>query len=455
MNKQYPSAFVALGTTRATYPGGCTPAPRSRGTRTQVGTRMRRAHLPLLLLLGVAACEQTPVILPEATSLVASPAEVAMIAGDMTALSGHVLDQRGHVLRGAQVSWTTDAAGVARVTPDGVVVGVAPGSTSLTASYGNLSVRVPVTVARDDRDLIQSIDFAESEVTTDRRAGPQFVGFRAYDARGRYRCDAPFQVQSSDRSVAVAAMTTDCRVRVEPVGPGTTTITLSANGITRSFVVNLTQAGVFAHFDQVPAASALFAGNAVTYRVRVVDAEDQPLPGQVINFEATAGLLATTSVTTDAEGYATTQWRLPRRLSGGDTYSDFENASIIFRTQLPGGAVVSRTDPRRIVPAAAARMQFHTLWGNQMRAVDGSASVPLNRWIYLLVEAHDEHGNRRDPSSILLSQGLSIPWQSLGWVDGRYYRYTDYYRWYEDTITVTAQDGDLSRDVEITFTAGS
>jgi hypothetical protein len=411
-----------------------------------------------MLALAIVACEQTPVSLPEATSIVANPTQMEMIAGDMTAASAHVLDQRSEVLRGAQVSWSSTDPAVARVSSDGMVTAVAPGSATLTASYGNLRTEVPVVVTRDDRDLISTLEITQDTVSTDSRAGPQWVSFRAFDGRGRHRCDASFQLRSSDRSVATASHTGGCQFRIEPVGPGQTTITVSANGASDSFVVNVTLGGEIAFYSDVPGPEAFFAGNTVTYRVRVINADDQPIAGHVVNFEVSHGRLVATSVRTDEAGYAVVQWRLPQQLRIRTDGYDYEHARVVFRTQLPSGAVESQEHFLQILPAAAATIRFliasHVGMEWRLTPVSGSAQVPLGVPVLILVETVDQYGNRRDPwqMSMMIDSMPVFPWGF--WIAGRRYHGIEHSEWQERTMTVTASDGDLTGSLQIIFTGG-
>jgi hypothetical protein len=415
------------------------------------------------LVCGVVltACEQTPVTLPEATSLEISPGEIELTAGDMTAVSAQVLDQRGNVLRGAEVSWSTSAPGVAAIIPPGVVVAVAPGSGTLTARYGQLTATVPVTVSRDDRDLITSIEVSEAHLTADRRAGPQLVTFRAFDGRGRHRCDAAFQYHSSDRSVATAGGLPGCQIRIDPVGAGQTTVTVSSNGFSASFVVTVTISGHTAFFSAGPDHLELYAGNTVSYTVRVLDGEDQPLPGHRVAFEVSHGFLTDPTVTTDAQGLATVQWRLPRYFAGSGTSVDLLFASIRFSTQLPGGEVVTRFLFPTIVPAPASVVRLYRYDGVYWQPVSGSIQALAYSSPQLLAEAFDPYGNRRAPGHILFGivSGDTVHYSpgffaSVSLVPQGVVR-TYSTRWFYSApavLTVIVRDGEASTTVELHFT---
>jgi hypothetical protein len=109
--------------------------------------RWRMLPLAGLMAFAVAACDNNPVALSEATSITASPESMSMIVGKESSVSAHVLDQNGNVLRGAAASWTSSEPSVASVTADGSVTARSAGQATLTASYGGQTANVSVTVS--------------------------------------------------------------------------------------------------------------------------------------------------------------------------------------------------------------------------------------------------------------------------------------------------------------------
>jgi hypothetical protein len=426
--------------------------------------KMSRTRVRLIGLVGLAmafgACDQTPVSLPEATSIVANPARLELIAGDLSAISAQVLDQRGHPLRGARAAWSSDAAGVARVDSNGMVTAVAPGSATLSASYGNLTAQVPITVARDERDLIASIEIRADTVAIDRGIGSRPVSFRAYDGRGRYRCDANFDLLSSDRSVATATYLGGCQLEILPVGPGLAVFTVSANGVGDSFVVRVTSHGQIAFISDSPQPEEFFAGNTVTYRVRLLDADDRPITGHTVNFEVNLGQLPLSSMGTDDQGYASVQWRLPRILRYSGSFEATDGGMMVFRTQLPNGRVEEGWEYPIIRPAPAATIHFFTniyrtaAW--QFSAVSESALAPTGTWVQILAEARDQYGNRRSPWDIQMTRDSQPVYSEIIWVvgGGRYFRGFSTWEPVAGSSRVTATEGTGSGSLEVIFRDG-
>lgn len=85
---------------------------------------------------------QTPV----ATTLSLNPATVTVHAGDTATLTATVLDQFGQPLLGQTVTWSSSAPSVATVNSSGVVMGVAVGSATVTATCGAASDTTAVTI---------------------------------------------------------------------------------------------------------------------------------------------------------------------------------------------------------------------------------------------------------------------------------------------------------------------
>jgi hypothetical protein len=83
--------------------------------------------------------------LPVATVIVNPPTTTA-VAGQQMPLTATLKDAAGKTLAGRTVSWTTRDSAVARVTGEGMLTAVAPGSTTVTATSEGISGSAAVTV---------------------------------------------------------------------------------------------------------------------------------------------------------------------------------------------------------------------------------------------------------------------------------------------------------------------
>jgi uncharacterized protein YjdB len=99
------------------------------------------------LLLAFAACDESPVSLPEASTVAVSGSDMTLVVGAQAPVAAQVLDQEGQVMQGLTPVYSTDNPAVATVGPDGMVRGVSPGTANVRATYGTSAASVKVTVA--------------------------------------------------------------------------------------------------------------------------------------------------------------------------------------------------------------------------------------------------------------------------------------------------------------------
>lgn len=104
--------------------------------------------LGLALAVGVGSCTSSTEP-PRATAVQLIPGAVALDAiGANQTIVATVLDQRSAPMSGAGLTWSTNAAGVATVSPAGVVTAVTNGTATITATVGGKLASVQVTVAQ-------------------------------------------------------------------------------------------------------------------------------------------------------------------------------------------------------------------------------------------------------------------------------------------------------------------
>jgi hypothetical protein len=99
----------------------------------------------------VATCNETPVTLPQPSTVAVVPSSLSMFAGEVAEVAAQVLDQDGQVLESVAPDWSSSNTAVARVSPTGTVAAVTAGTATLTAAYGNISSTVAVTVTNAAR----------------------------------------------------------------------------------------------------------------------------------------------------------------------------------------------------------------------------------------------------------------------------------------------------------------
>lgn len=344
------------------------------------------------LLLAVAACDESPVSLPEAAGVQVAAASMSMAVGDQAPLAAQVVDQDGKVMQGQAVVYSTDNASVATVGADGMVRAIAPGTANITAANGSNSAAVKVTVTPDRRGELQSFEVMADSVLTDIRAGTQTVAVRAFNGYGAAVCPQ-VSLRTSDASVATARMAGDCRIEVVPAFAGEATITAEAGGRTDTFRVRVTSTGSIAFFSQRPTPAELEAGDTATYIIKVLNEAGLPVANQRVNMDVSAGSVPAT-VTTGSEGTATVRWILPTNLRELG-----QNQSISYRVPLSSGAIIARTESVFINGASLARVRLYHApgWGNRNFTEVQDSVIRIAPWTdaTLGASAVDQYGNTR------------------------------------------------------------
>jgi len=400
-----------------------------------------------LLTLGSAACDETPVTLPQASEVTVAAPDLRLTVGDVAPVAAQVLDQQGHVVQGVTPTFVSDNPAVATVDAGGMVRAVSPGTANVKAAYGSASATTKVTVGRDERGFVQTLDVLADSLAVDVRAGTQALSLRAFNGYGQSVCPA-VTVRSSDPLVVTATSAGGCRLNVTPQFAGVATLTFSSDAGRDSVRVRVTSNAAVAFVFTRPAAAQLFAGNTVTYAVRVVDAAGNPLANRAVSFDASAGGLSATHGTTDATGTVAVQWTLPTNLRAfGSTQT------LFFRTVLPNGLVGGGNETVVVNGAPPVSLSLYRSNGSEYVPItDASFSARVYQTVYLGVSALDQYGN---PVSERFDLAATSPAYTCGnsgfpstFASTCVYTYT----LGTVTFTATALSNGLSKSVDIVFT---
>lgn len=164
-------------------------------------------------------------------SITVDPASATVVVGQTTQYRATVRDALGNVLAGA-VAWASNNSAVARVSSDGVVTGVSPGSATITASREGVSGSASVTV-----QLVPVARVVVSPASTSVKHGntKQLVAV-AYDAANNIITGRAVTWSSSDTKVATVTTTGV----VKGVSVGTVTITATVDGKSGTSIVKVT-----------------------------------------------------------------------------------------------------------------------------------------------------------------------------------------------------------------------
>jgi Big-like domain-containing protein len=101
---------------------------------------------PVALRSGEQTTIAQPIVLREVANIRITPASPSVPIGQAITLTGTPLDATGAAVAGRSVQWSVANAAIARVDTAGVVTGVTPGQTLVSATAGGRTSGVTVTV---------------------------------------------------------------------------------------------------------------------------------------------------------------------------------------------------------------------------------------------------------------------------------------------------------------------
>jgi uncharacterized protein YjdB len=236
--------------------------------------RARAVALWLTVLAPVAvaglACSSDTISSSGAVASVnISPSADTVAIGATTTLTVTVEGADGKPLSGPQVFWNTEDPGIATVSGDGVVTGVAPGSVRIAASAGGKSAVATVTVLPPP---VASVSVSPPTASI-ALAGTVQLTATTRDAAGHELSGRTVEWSTSDPNIA----TVSASGLVTGTGGGQATITATSEGKRGSarVTVNIPDA---ASLVITPVAVAIVEGD--TYQLTAVARDDA---GQVIN----------------------------------------------------------------------------------------------------------------------------------------------------------------------------
>lgn len=235
-----------------------------------------------------------------------APARDTLTAiGDTLELAATVTDQRGVMISGATVVWTTDDSAVATVDSTGAVLARGPGSATISASVRDHTGRALVTVSQRVRSVAIGGD---TIIRLPESGSLQLVAF-ALDARRRIVAGRAIRWESADTTIVAISGSGSVSARA----PGRTTLAASTDSCSASIPVEV---------SLTPASARLLSGGdqrasagrrlpqAVT--VQVLSRGGLPVPGAAVSFatEYDQGETDPAAATTDRDGRARVWWSL-------------------------------------------------------------------------------------------------------------------------------------------------
>ena len=222
--------------------------------------------------------------------------------GESVQLAASARDDKGAVLDGRPVSWTSSNPGIVEVSPTGLAVARSDGSATITATSEGKSATIDFTVAPAP---VASVAVTPSRVSME--VGETVtLSAEARDARGTVLVQRPFTWTSSKDGVARVGADGN----VTGAAVGTTTITVAAGGKrgTASITVVTTRVDV-ASITISPASGQLTVGERVQLDAQLKDSRGTVLRDRTPSWSSSNTEVAAVSpsgqVTANAPGTAT------------------------------------------------------------------------------------------------------------------------------------------------------
>jgi trimeric autotransporter adhesin len=222
-------------------------------------------------------------------SITISPPAPTVIVGQTTQLSATLKDANGNVLTGRVVAWSSASTGIATINPtNGLVTGVAAGTSVITATSGTVSAQVTVTV---NTPPASSVVISPSVANVYVGGTVQLTAV-VTDANGNPITGA--QVTYTSSTAGVATVTSGGLVT--GVAPGTALITGKSGTATGAAAVNVTLVPVKT-ITITPSPDTVLAGATSQLTATAYDSAGNVLTGRPITWTSGNSSQATVSAT--------------------------------------------------------------------------------------------------------------------------------------------------------------
>ena len=222
---------------------------------------------------------------------VSAPKEWAPV-GDTVTYTARVLDSEDGEISGYIISWSSSDTSKATVDSSGVVTAVAVGEATITASASaTASATVKASSKMDVVKPVARIELLPSSLSFDTVGEWETVTATLYDADGNEMSPTYWGWYSADGEVATVDsqfLASGASAWVRPIGEGTTTVTLSANGTRESMSVTVTLPA--ARVDISPRSLTFEAlGDTKSVTVRVLDENGDEVEDATFGFIGSFG----------------------------------------------------------------------------------------------------------------------------------------------------------------------
>jgi uncharacterized protein YjdB len=265
--------------------------------------------------------------------------------GSQISLQALVQDPSGNSIAATGVFWSAQDPSIATVSSDGIVTGVAPGSTQVSASVNGKSGIAMITV---EKTPVATVVVTPPHVDAAPGVRTQLSAV-AYDEAQNPLTGRAITWSTSNAAVA----TVDANGMASAVGPGTATITATADGKSGTATITVSQAAV-ATVTVTPSPLSMSVGQATQLTATLKDAVGNVLNGRTVSWSSSNPAAATVSanglVTAVAKGSATITATSEGKTGSADvTTTNVAVGSVTVQPQDPSVVVGSSVQLNAIV----------------------------------------------------------------------------------------------------------
>jgi len=220
------------------------------------------------------------------SSISITPATATVIVAKTTPLAATVKDAAGNVLAGRAITWTSSATQIATVDANGLVTGIAAGTTNIVATSEGKSAQAAITVSLVP---VASVEVAPNAPSV-KVGGTVTLTATTKDDQGTVLTGRAVAWSTSAPTIATVDAATGV---VTGVASGTATLTATSEGKTGSSTVTVSAAvNPVASIQIAPALDTLEAYSSELMGVVLRDAQGNVLRDREVRWSVSNGAIA-------------------------------------------------------------------------------------------------------------------------------------------------------------------
>jgi uncharacterized protein YjdB len=286
---------------------------------------------------GLSASVSVVVSARPASAVIVSPGQVTIFSGQALQLSALVTDDRGQVLTGRSISFTSSNPQVATVSTAGVVTGVAAGTVTITATSEAASGTATVTVAAEP---VASLTVSPSTATMSVGQPLQLTAV-ARNASGQVMSLSGRTVTWSSSTPGITSVSSAGLVTALAPGTGVVVVTVDNRQASATLTVKIVPVVSVA---VSPSAATVTVGTTTTLTATPRDSAGQPLYLRVATWSSSNSARATVNASGVVTGVSAGAVTITATIEGKSgsatvTVADVPVASVVVTPPTPNVTV--------------------------------------------------------------------------------------------------------------------